>query len=104
MDILFELLIDVYLDLALIFVPKEKLKKWQVITLKTLCVLFYFVIVAVVAIGIWLIDSGKKSLGATIIAIITAVVLAQVVLFVVILIKKNKKAKQLKKETETTQE
>lgn len=104
MDIVFELILDLYLELALIFIPEEKLKKWQVITLKCLCLLIYFAVVALFALGIWLVNEENKTAGIALIVISSVIVLAQIVIFSCVLIHKHKTSKEQNQTTKSDSE
>ena len=91
MDIIYDLFIDLYLDITLSFIHDKKLKKWQAFILKTFCVLVYLTLVAVTAVGFWFIEEAiNKKLGITLISVSVIITIAHVVAYIILFIKKNK--------------
>ena len=93
-DFIFDFLVDVYLGLALLTVPERKLKKWQVFMLKTLCIFAYLTCVAVCAVGIWILEETvHRTLGIGLIAGGVIFMVFQIILFIVVFVKRHKRKK-----------
>lgn len=100
MELLLEILIELYLNIAEILVPEKKFKKWQESLLKVACVLVSCIILGFMAAGIDFLVEGIERLRVTAIvllsvgAVLLAVQIALIVIVVVHDVKKYKAKKQ----------
>ncbi len=101
MEIILELVCEIYLELATILVPEHKFKKWQEILLKILSVTVTLGILICLGVGIsFLIDKNSSFTTGIILTVVGGTfALIQIVLFVIV-IKKQIKIEKAKKENE----
>lgn len=99
MEIILQILFEVYLNIGEILVPEKKLKKWQESLLKVACILISCTILGFMAVGIALLVEGIARLRVTAIVLLSvgAVLLAvQITLIVIAVVHGTKKYKEAK--------
>jgi len=99
MELLYEILFEIYLGFWTILVPDRKFKKWQESLLKISCILVSLIIFALIFAGICVLtETDLKALGIALLTVGSVLLIAQVVLFIIVLvhqIKKERAEKQL---------
>ena len=95
MDILLEIILEIYLNLFEIIIPDHKFKKWQETLLKLACALVSVIILTGIIGGSFILaDGGNKILGIVFLSVGSVLLVAQVVLFSISLKYQIKKDKQ----------
>ncbi len=99
MDLLYEILLEIYLEFWTILVPEHKFKKWQETLLKITCIVVSLIILALIGAGICiLVETSMRTLGIILLAVGCVLFFTQIVLFIIVLthqIKKEKAEKTL---------
>ena len=104
MEIFFEVLFEIYLNLGEILIPDRKFKKWQRTLLQVLCVLVCCVIFACLAVGISFLFEGKPNFrvpGIVLVSVGAVLFAVQVGLAVVVIVhdyRQEKKKKSVQKQ------
>ncbi len=92
MEVLFEILFEIYLELWTIFVPEHKFKKWQEYLLKISCILASLIIFALIVAGVCLLtETNLKAVGITLLTVGCVLLIIQVILFIIVLVHQIKK-------------
>lgn len=98
MELIAEIILEIYLGLAEIIVPDHKFKKWQEVLLKLLSTLVALAILICLAAGIALLVEGQKTVGTVLTAIGGAFLGIQLIIIIIVLVHDYKKNKNNKKE------
>lgn len=99
MEVLLQILFEVYLNIGEILVPEKKFKKWQESLLKVACILVGCIIMGFIAAGTAFLVDGVERLRLTAIVLLSvgAVLLSvQITLIVIALVHETKKYKEAK--------
>ena len=98
MEILLEIIMEMYLEIAEILVPDAQFKKWQRVALKVLsvlvsCAVFFLVLFGIVI----LVEEGAKDVtGIALLSTGCAILGVQLILFFIALLHENKTGKRKK--------
>ncbi len=94
MDLLVEILMDIYLSLVEVLVPEKRFKKWQEVLLKVAGVLVSLTIVALILVGIsFIYETEQRMLGIILLSIGGVLLTIQIALCVFVLVKQAKAEK-----------
>lgn len=94
MELLLEIVLEVYLGLVEIIMPEHKFKKWQETLLKIVYVVVSLLIIALIIAGICLlVESPMRTLGIALLVVGCVLLATQITLCVVVLIHQIKKDK-----------
>ena len=97
MELLGEILLELYLGIAEMIVPDHKFKKWQEKLLQFLSVFAGILILVLIVAGVVLmIETEQTALGIALLSIGCAMLVVQVVLFIILLVREIKAEKQKK--------
>ena len=105
MEVLFEILLEIYLGLAEIIVPDHKFKKWQEVLLKLASILVALAVLVCIAVGIAMLVEGSNTVGIALTAVGGTLLVVQIVIAIFVLVhdyKKNKEQKENQKQLEIT--
>ncbi len=92
MELLYEILFEIYLEFWSILVPEHKFKKWQEALLKVSCVLVSLLILALIIAGICLLTETSLTVaGIALLTVGCVLLVTQIVLFIIVLIRQIKK-------------
>ena len=83
MDILIEILLEVYMELMLLIVPEKNITKKHIIIAKIIAICVLIGLFALVLLGIYLIAEKNRLIGILPIAIAVIISVAQIVLGIV---------------------
>lgn len=98
MEVLFEILFGLYLEFWTLLVPEHKFKKWQESLLNLACIFVSLIISALIVAGICLItETDMPTTGIALLVVGGLLLTAQVVLFIIVLVKQIKKERAEKR-------
>lgn len=99
MELLLQILFEVYLNIGEILVPEKKFKKWQESLLKVTCILVSCIILAFIGFGIAMLVEGVSRLRVTAIVFLcvgSVLLAAQIALIIIVIVHETKKYKEAK--------
>ena len=94
MEILVEILLELYLECATLFVPEGKLTKGKEVLLKLACILVNLVILAMIVVGIvFITDLGNSVVGVPLLCVGIALSAIHIALGIALVIKDTRRRK-----------
>ena len=90
MDILAEILIDVFMELMMLIVPEEKIGKRHKVLAGLLAGVFSFLLIGIFFFGAYLVFESGNMIGLIPMVLAVAISIVQIVFGIVMYIKKNK--------------